>query len=884
MNQIAEQLGSFASEVSRVARVMASHLSVRIRNNQEQEWLKTNLAKFSQMLQGQRDLVAVATLTLSELAWLVHAQQGVFYIVELDPSGESVLKHLAHYAFRERKDFSKIIRPGEGLLGQCALDKRLTVLNDVPIDHFAINSGLGESRSANVVVLPVLFEGQVKAIVELASFHRFSAVHLRFLEQFAATLGVVLHSISASVRTEEFLRQSQALTEELKEQARLFSEQKRQIEQTKLSLEQQAAQLAQASRYKSEFLANMSHELRTPINSLLILSELLSENPDGNLTPKQVEFARTIHASGTDLIALINDILDLSKVESGTITLELGTHALTDLGDYVERTFGPIAEARGVRLSVKIEPDLPTTMHTDFKRLKQVLKNLLSNAFKFTDAGEVTLHVHRTDNRFIFDVTDTGIGIPQDQQALIFDAFRQADGTINRKYGGTGLGLSISRELARLLGGEIKVRSRVGGGSTFSLALPIESVSEQAPSPEHVERVSDQQTASLPTALYIGGDGAFARSAFDRDIGVRPRAESHADKALARALETPPDVIVLDSDLPDSNAWRVLDRLKHDPTIRHMPVIWVGPASQHLSARSQGAFAAVTRPATALGLSQPFMRAQQLIKNSHRRVLVACADSDDLRKSCEALRGDDIEIVETRTGQATLRITQTEIFDCVAVCPFFLDMTAEAFLQTLQSEAPVALMLVHGTVDPAVLAGLRSRVAFQTALTMEELIGVTALYLHRSESSLPPTQRRAIEKLRGDDPLLRDKTVLVVDDDSRNVFGLCNILERHKMHVLIAEGGKRAIEMLRATPNVDVVLMDIMMAGMDGHQATRAIRSMERVHRIPVIALTALAMKGDRERSINAGASDYLTKPVDRDQLLAALRVCLSQVGAEAHG
>src|SRR5687768_7535269 len=528
-----EALGEVA-ELKDNINEMIRNLRDTTRKNMEQDWLKTNLAKFSRMLQGQRDLAAVSQLILSDLAPLVTAHHGVFYVV--DSGEEPSLNLLTSYAYKDRKSVSSEFRMGEGLVGQCAVEGRMLLINQVPNDYIQISSGLGEASPRNIVVLPVLFEGEVKAVLELATFDQFDEIRLTFLEQLAESIGIVLNTIAANMRTEELLKQSQALTEglqsqqealtetnkrleqqtrslqksedllrnqqdelqksnmELEEKAQLLASQNaeveqknKEVEQAKVALEEKAEQLALISKYKSEFLANMSHELRTPLNSLLILSQILSENSEGNLTTKQVGFAQTIHSSGSDLLDLINDILDLSKIESGTMAVDITTVPFNEVRKFVESTFRQVADLKGLQFEVGLDLALPPAIQTDTKRLQQVLKNLLSNAFKFTERGGVSLQarvatggwnpeqemLNAANTVIAFSVTDTGIGIPREKHGVIFEAFQQGDGTTSRKYGGTGLGLSISRQITRLLGGEIRIESTPGQGSTFTLYLPL---------------------------------------------------------------------------------------------------------------------------------------------------------------------------------------------------------------------------------------------------------------------------------------------------------------------------------------------------------------------------------------------------------------------------
>jgi signal transduction histidine kinase/ActR/RegA family two-component response regulator/HAMP domain-containing protein len=689
-----EALGEVASLKDNINE-MIRNLKDTTRKNTEQDWLKTHLARFTRMLQGHRDLVTVSRLILSELTPLVNAQQAAFYVAD-HRSGDSQLELLAGYAQRQGKSLPRKIAFGEGLVGQCAFEKKRILLAQAPGDYIRIGSALGSGTPNSIIILPVLFEGQVKAVIELASFSKFSEIHQTFLDQLTESIGVVLHTIAANMQTEYLLHQSQSLTaelqsqqeelkktndrleqqalnlqksesllkskqdelrsanEQLQEKARQLSEQmhqvefkNREIEQARAALEEKAEQLSLSSRYKSEFLANMSHELRTPLNSLLILARLLADNVGGNLTPKQVEFARTIHSSGAELLALINDILDLAKIESGTVTLNIATERFDEVVDSVERTFRQMATDKGLDFAVSVSPALPPSMQTDGKRLQQILTNLLSNAFKFTLKGEVRLHIDaatsgwslghpvldRASPAVALSVVDTGIGIPPNKQRLIFEAFQQADGSTSREYGGTGLGLSISRELARLLGGEIRVSSTPGQGSTFTLYLPLD---------------------------------------------YRPAGEG------------------------------------------------------------------------------------------------------------EPMRAERLE--------------------------------AESEMQL----APV------------------------------------------SNDEAADVAPQAVEALTG-------RTVLVVDDDIRNVFAMTSALETHGMKVLHAESGKESIDVLRSQRDVDLVLMDVMMPGMDGLDTMRIIRSLDGYRGLPIIAVTAKAMMGDREKCIEAGASDYIAKPVNVDVLLATL-------------
>jgi signal transduction histidine kinase/DNA-binding response OmpR family regulator/HAMP domain-containing protein len=954
---------------------MIANLRATTQKNTEQDWLKTNLAKFTRMLQGQRDLETVSRLILKELAPLVRAQQGLFYLMEQGGAGEPLLKLLSSYAYRERKSLSNQFRLGEGLVGQCVLEKERIVVEELPEDYLRIGSGLGEARPSAVVVIPVLFEGQVKAVIELASFHRFSETHLAFLDQLTESIGIVLNTIAAGMRTEELLKQSTSLAdelrsqqgeltesnkrleqqatslqaseerlklqqeelqrtnEELEERSRLLQLQNveverknREIEQAKVALEERAQQLALSSKYKSEFLANMSHELRTPLNSLLILAKMLADNPEGNLEAKQVEFARTIHASGSDLMSLINDILDLSKIESGTIQVDVDATPVSAIAGDVQRAFEQVARQRALGFSVTIDPGTPQMLYTDGRRLQQVLKNLLSNAFKFTERGQVRLRVRTATHGWPFDagalaaadavvafeVSDTGIGIPQDKQKVIFEAFQQADGSTARRYGGTGLGLSISRELARLLGGEITLASTPGEGSTFTLYVPRALVpraarapnvlrphaepaparSESRPAPAWVEpsRIEDDRSAVLPgdrVLLVVEDDPIYAAIlvGLARERGFKVVVATRGDAALALARERRPDGITLDLSLPDMDGWSLLDLLKRDPHTRQIPVhVITGRRDDKRLSLRLGAVAVLQKPASREDLTDAIGRVAGIAARRSRRLLVVAAGEAD-RKAIRELVGDgDVESTVVATGAEALAAARGDGFDCLVVEPPLADMSVAALVRALHDEEPHPLpVVVYGRLsreEAAELERTSADVVLKQVSSPEQLLDETALFLHRVEGALPEEKRAMLRRAHLPDPVLAGKTALIVDDDVRNAFALTSALERHEMTVLYAESGSAALDLVRRRP--DVVLMDVMMPHLDGLETTRAIRATAEGAKVPIIALTAKAMKGDRERCLEAGASDYIAKPVDVEQLLSLLRVWLFDARRDA--
>ncbi|HVH66677.1 MAG TPA: HAMP domain-containing protein [Gemmatimonadales bacterium] len=923
---------------------MIDNLRATTESNREQDWLKTNLAQFTRMLQGQRDLVTVGRMLLSELVPLVKAQQGAIYqLQEVAGNGGPALVPLAAYATDNEQ-----LKPcllGEGLVGQCAVEKQRILLTDVPKTYARIRSGLGEARPTSVVVLPVLFEGQTKAVIELASLSGLTDAHVIFLEQLTQSIGVVFNTIEATMRTEKLLEQSQQLTtelqtrqselqrtnEELGLKAKQLAEQNveverknKEVEQARRALEEKAAELVLTSKYKSEFLANMSHELRTPLNSILLLAQQLSENHGGNLSSKQVDFARNIHSAGSDLLTLINDVLDLSKIESGTVTVETENVTFSSVQDNVVRTFHHVAEAKNVPLVVELDPTLPASLGTDSKRLMQILKNLLSNAFKFTERGQVTLAVRQATEGWssghpvlsaaprvvAFTVSDTGIGIAPEKQALIFEAFQQADAGTSRKYGGTGLGLAISRELSILLGGEIHLTSTPGSGSSFTLYLPLvyagptrssttaasEATSTIAapPSPSlpvrtvaRVETVPDDRDAIRPgdaTLLVIEDDANYAAVLLGlaREHGFKGLVATRGETGLALAREFRPTAITLDVFLPDMLGWTVLNKLKLDPVTRHIPVQMISVEEERQHGLSHGAFAYLVKPTRTEELEAALERIKAYVAPHGKRLLVVEDNDIERQATVELLGHDDIEITGVSTGGEGLHMLYESHFDCCVVDLRLPDMSGFEFLERVQADPrlrDVPMVVFTGkelTSDEATrLRSLAKSVVLKDVQSPERLLDETALFLHRVISDLPEPKRRLIERLHGASEVLKGRKVLVVDDDARNIFALATLLENQSMEVLTASNGKEAIEVIQNTPDLSAVLMDIMMPEMDGYATMRQIRSDPRFRALPIVALTAKAMKGDREKCLQAGASDYIAKPVDADQLLSMLRVWL---------
>ncbi|HVE45796.1 MAG TPA: HAMP domain-containing protein [Acidimicrobiales bacterium] len=967
---------------------MIGNLAETTRRNEEQDWLKTNLARISGLMQGQRDLQAVSRLIMSELTPTVVAQHGAFFLNDLAGDGDGELRLVASYGYKARKNVPSRFKLGESLVGQAALEKSPILITEAPQDYVKVSSGLGEAAPVNVIVLPILFEEQVLGVIELGALRPFTEVNQTFLEQVIETIGVVLSTIIANTRTEELLSESQRLAqelqsqqeelrrsnvelesqaaslkaseellqqqqeelqqtnEELQEKARLLAEQNRsievknrEIEMARLGLEEKAQQLALSSKYKSEFLANMSHELRTPLNSLLILAKLLTDNPDGNLTDKQVEFARTIHTAGSDLLDLINDILDLSKVEAGKMDVVLSDVDLEELCSGVEQGFRPVAEEKELEFTLDRLPDVPRLVVTDEQRLHQILRNLLSNAFKFTEQGSVALTIGLApqDIRFTnpvlaeaervvaFTVTDTGIGIAPDKLRLVFEAFQQADGTTSRRYGGTGLGLSISREIARLLGGEIRATSTVGEGSVFTLYLP----EVYAPTPEttrphqglpaqtgpagqgHLSAVGslawpstdEENEDALEPALgdipddrgsiaegdrallVVAADEEVSRQLLDlgRERGFKVVLASRGGAAVALAREVRPDAIVVDADLAFAEGEALLGHFKRDAELRHIPVHVMAPPDMRWRMLRSGAFGFSAKPVGREALAAAVDALGTYLEPGERHLLVV-EDNETERQAVTALLGGGPRVVTTAVGSSEEAVTvlEEQPVDCVVLDLKLPKMSGFSLLERIKSDErfqgiPVIVYTGKDLTrrEETRLSKFAESIIVKDARSPERLLEEVTLFLHQPGNQLPEDQRLILEQLQNHASLLTGKRVLIVDDDVRNVFALTSVLERQGMTVLFAENGKDGIAILKQNPDVDLVLMDIMMPEMDGYETTEAIRRIPRFQKLPIIALTAKAMKGDREKSIAAGASDYITKPVDVDQLMSLIRVWL---------
>ncbi|MFL5748432.1 MAG: response regulator, partial [Niastella sp.] len=943
---------------------MITNLRETTLRNQEQDWLKSNLAKFGQMLQGQRDLVTVTQKILSELARVVSAHYGAFYILrqDEDTNNEVKLKLFAAYGYKSDKNIQTEFGIGEGLVGQVAFEKERIILSNVPSNYIRISSALGKAKPANVIILPVLFENDVKAVIELASLDTFNQTHLDFLSQLTESIGIVLNTIEANSRTEELLTQSQSLASELKiqqeelrrtndelqDKALLLVKQKneveaknKEVEEARRSLEEKAEQLTLTSKYKSEFLANMSHELRTPLNSLLILAQQLYENAEGNLTEKQIRYAKTIHSCGDDLIQLINDILDLSKIESGFITANFAPVRFFEITSFVETTFKPIAEARHLRFTIETDTNLPENMETDIQRLNQILKNLLSNSFKFTEKGEVKLKIYdarknwKPGNAILdnaqrvvaFAINDTGIGIPLEKQSIIFEAFQQAEGSTSRKYGGTGLGLSISRGLTELLGGTIELDSTPGQGSTFTLFLPIDNVSgvvtREAPGSltEYQYQLGNDsgEIDTLLNSIRVTGEGVDAggmhivnemiNDTGDDRNNVSPnekviliveddirfgkivieKAHQYGLKAIVATnyIEVfdfinrfMPIAITLDVKLPDTSGWKVMELLRNDLSYRHIPIHLISGEENRALALKRGARSFRLKPLDNESLNDLFDDIVAFNKKDVKQILVVEDNEIDASQIVKLLSTDNMQVTLAQTGEKAMHEINSKDFDCIILDYSLPDLPGHELVNQVAEHKPRLTPVIMYSAkefnkkELQQVNNVSSKILLKGVNSLEHLLEETVLHLHINHKDLQAEKRKVIENIRKKEDILTGKNILVVDDDVRNLFALTTVFERYNINVITAESGKEAINIIREdNPKIDMVLMDIMMPEMDGYETTQKIRREHKNSTLPIIAVTAKAMKGDRQKCIEAGASDYITKPLKIDQLLSLMRV-----------
>jgi len=897
-----DQLGKSLQAMTRALREAAER-------NERQMWRAENETALGQAMTGNPTMRELAQRVLSLLCRALGAQVGAQYVAE---DGGATLRLVGAYAatsgMRERW------RLGEGLVGQVALEKRRVIVTDIPEDGLSIHWGLGETPPRHLVIFPLLHEGETRGVIELGALKPFCERRLELLDVVSTGVGQAISSAEARARIEQLLEESRAQGEELtaqqeelrqvndtlEEHTRALELQRENLLVTESALRQKAEELERTSRYKSEFLANMSHELRTPLNSSLILAKLLVDNRDGNLAPEQIKYAQSIYSAGNDLLVLINDILDLSKIEAGKIDLNLERTAIATLVADLERRFEPLAAERRLQFSVVIEPGAPETIETDRQRLQQILSNLLANAVKFTERGGVRLAVRREDSqRLAFIVEDTGIGIADDQQDAIFQVFRQANGAINRKFGGAGLGLSISREFADLLGGELTVRSEPGRGSAFTLRLPLRADGapvrpapvvrrDEAPPPptESVQTpVADDRDAVADSgriALIVEDDPAFAEVIRDlaRELGFKCVIAGSAGDAMQLARQYRPEAVVLDIGLPDQSGLTVLELLKRDPAIRHTPIHVVSVHDYQKVALEMGAVGYILKPAKREQLVLAFRLLEERLARDKKAILIVEDEGVQRAALIDLLSSVDVEIVAVATAEDAMREIDGRPFDCVVLDLMLPGVSGFEFLERVSRDearaAPPVIVYTARSLsmdEEQKLRRLSKSIIVKGARSPERLIEETTLFLHQAESKLSPEQKHMLEIARSRDNVLDGRRLLLVEDDVRNIFSLTAVLEREGVAVQIARNGKEALERIDRDPAIDLVLMDLMMPEMDGLAATRAIREREEKAALPIIALTAKAMPDDREQCLAAGANDYISKPIDVEKLLSLIRV-----------
>jgi len=968
--------------------------------NARQNWLKTGQAQLNDNIRGDLDLDAICRALLDFLAHYLDIKVGGLFILE-----NETLKLQGSYGYQKRKNLSCEFKIGESLVGQAALEKKRILLTNVPADYVYISSGLGECVPKNIVDLPLVAGNQLVGVLEIATLKEIDNQTEEFLDMISESVAIAIASANARVKMRELLEQTQQQAEELQaqqeelkvaneelqaqqeelkvaneeleeqtkalkaseaqlqaqqeelrvtneeleertkaleEQRNSISKKNEELNRARLEIEKKAEDLELASKYKSEFLANMSHELRTPLNSILILSQLLGENKEMNLTTKQQEFAKTIHSSGSDLLELINEILDLSKVESGKMDIRIEETGLRELRNDLQQLFEHTAHKKNLNFTIDIEPTLPGTIQTDPQRLKQILKNLLSNAFKFTEKGYVKLMVGRPGadvdlalsglspaNTVAFSVIDSGIGIPESKKRIVFEAFQQVDGAVNRKYAGTGLGLTISREMAKLIGGEIKMESTLGKGSVFTVYIPetfqkknpqksdnhmeaecvertegvrrmvkqAHDTREQNPHPMPVGQPHDEETPSSvaqekqPGAqnkllLIVEDDPHFAKilAGFAEERGFECVVKISGEEALTFVKTRKPNAIILDLQLPGIDGWAVLENLKSSSETRHIPVHIMSVSESSHEALKRGSIGFLTKPVSNASISEALERIESVVSKSVRRLLLVEDDSNQRKSIIELIASPDVEITAVGTGAEALEALRQHLFDAMILDLGLEDMNGFELLATISNDATIRdipIIIYTGKdlsdEEEAELRKYAESIIVKGVRSPERLLDETSLFLHRIEKDLPADKQKMLRMARDKDAVFKDKTVLVVDDDMRNVFALSSVLEYAGLTVIVGRNGREGINKLEDNPKTNIVLMDIMMPEMDGYEAMREIRKRRAFSKIPIIALTAKAMKGDRAKCIEAGANDYLSKPIDTDKLLSLLRVWLYQ-------
>jgi CheY-like chemotaxis protein/signal transduction histidine kinase/CHASE3 domain sensor protein len=979
-----DSLGRALQEMTTKLKINEIKLEKEKNKLEEQSWIKTKQTELVEKLQGCRDLNRFASILISGLVPALDAQLGLFYFKEKRDE-KVVFNLLGSYAYQKRKSVSSQFVLGEGLIGQSALEKKSILLCNAPDDYIEIVSGSGKGSPRNIVVLPIQFEGDVLAVIEMASLQRFSEIQLSMLEGFLIGLGVMVNNILSQKQTEGLLQQSQAMSEELQEnqeelqasnevleekttvlkenEAELKAQSEelqsaneeleekserleqqnesinlknKEVEEARDEVEQRAKDLALASKYKSEFLANMSHELRTPLNSLLILSKELKMNKNDNLSEKQIEAASVIHQGGQDLLTLINDILDLSKVEAGKLQLDVTSINIKRFLSELQKQFAPIVNEKGLSFVLDVDEKLTECFQSDEQRLSQIMKNLFFNAVKFTESGGITIKASLapknlaledqqmlSDGAIMFSVIDTGIGIEKEKQREIFEAFQQGDGATNRHYGGTGLGLAISRAMAELLDGELTLESEPGKGSSFILVLPLNfelsaqekrSIRDNIAADEgvRVERKAKAETVSNTKSpkileisklkpqmfidddrgaikkgdnavLIIEDDAVFAKILLDitREKGYQCIAAGNGHSGLALAKAYQPKAIILDMGLPDVDGIKVLEQLKFDLDTRHIPVHIVSAKEESAELKQKGAVGYLMKPANQEGLNTIFEKFELVINNKIKKVLVVEDDPGNQLAIATLIDNDSLSLETALKGGEAIEKVKKNHYDCIILDLNLPDITGFELLKECKKQKIILPPIIVYTgselteKEHAELQEYAASIVLKGAESPERLLDEISLFLHSLEKDLPSKQKEIIEMLHSSEKLLQGRKVLIVDDDVRNIFALSSALEGYGLDVIVSANGKAAVDKLKEDEQIELVIMDIMMPVMDGYEAMKLIRQDLGLTDLPIIALTAKAMSGDREACMNAGANDYITKPVDVDKLLSMMKVWL---------
>ncbi len=966
-------------ELGRALSDMTSTLRQAVSKTRTQDWLKGGQAQLNDTIRGEQDLPLLSRNIITFLCTYLKAPVGTFYILQPANANHNqpFLKLFAAYAFQKRKHIANEFEIGEGMVGQAALEGQSILVNELPDDYLSIHSSLGEASPNNLLIMPFSYENELKGVIEIGMFADIDAVQFEFLMQVLPAVGIAIQTAESRMQMQALLHQTQQQAEELQSQAEELQSQQEELrqaneelqartqaleqqkesirktndalQQSRLSIAQKAKELELASKYKSEFLANMSHELRTPLNSLLILAQLLTDNKTGTMTDKQVEYARTIHSAGSDLLSLINEILDLAKVEAGRVEAHPENVELIELLQNIEQKFRHLADDKNLSFEVNVEAGLPMNLFTDGQRLKQIVNNLLSNAFKFTSQGGIKLQVSRPSvelaqslklkpaSSVAIAIADTGIGIAADKHQVVFEAFQQAEGSTNRRYGGTGLGLSISRQLARLLGGDLVLTSEPGKGSTFTLCIPEQLAGQTPPAtPSHVMQkvtedlqlgnVESMDDLDLETSITLPAEPAQTRSTTimsagtpstpvqddrnqlgeqdkvilivddDRKFsnllielahekGFKCLVAEDGPSSLELADRYQPAAIILDIGLPVMDGWTVMEKLKNNPTLRHIPVHFMSAADQDRDARRMGAIGYLSKPVSMEALSESFQTIEQFIEKTVRDVLVVTDSDEKCNEILSLIEANNVRPTVAESCPAATAQLAEQTFDCAIV-----DVDVELRGQGLQllvqwhnaeqlNKTPVLLYSDRelDANEESIRQRCEDRMTIKEVKSPERLLDEATLFLHQLSEQLPPEKRTILQQLHDKEAVFAGKRVLLVDDDIRNTYALATFLEGKNMEVLVSNNGQEALDTLSEEWPVDLVLMDIMMPEMDGYEAMQKIREQTQMRKLPIIALTAKAMKGDKARCIEAGANDYLTKPVDTDRLLSLMRVWLYQ-------